>query len=122
MDVYVVNMQSELEKWLKELRKGSTKLAMLSLLGVGDMYGYELTRELSRITDGVITLKESNAYPALHTLESDGLIKSYWKETEVGMPPRKYYSITAEGRSFLDEMKIEWTKHSEAMEKVWKFK
>ena len=121
MDVYVVNMQSELEKWLKELRKGSTKLAMLSLLGTRDMYGYELTRELSLITDGVIALKESNAYPALHTLESDGLIKSYWKETEAGMPPRKYYSITADGRAFLDEMKIEWTKHSEAMEKVWKY-
>ncbi len=115
-------MQSELEKWLKELRKGSTKLAMLSLLSLRDMYGYELTRELSQITDGVITLKESNAYPALHTLEADGLIKSYWKETEAGMPPRKYYSITAEGRAFLDEMKKEWTKHSEAMEHVWKYK
>lgn len=122
MDVYVVNMQSELEKWLKELRKGSTKLAMLSLLGVRDMYGYELTRELSLITDGVITLKESNAYPALHTLEADSLIKSYWKETEAGMPPRKYYSITPEGLAFLDEMKKEWTKHSEAMENVWKFR
>ncbi len=118
----MVNMQSELEKWLKELRKGSTKLAMLSLLGVRDMYGYELTRELSLITDGVIALKESNAYPALHTLEADSLIKSYWKETEAGMPPRKYYSITPDGLSFLEEMKIEWTKHSEAMEKVWKFK
>lgn len=115
-------MQSELEKWLKELRKGSTKLAMLSLLSVRDMYGYELTRELSLMTDGVITLKESNAYPALHTLESDALIKSYWKETEAGMPPRKYYSITDGGRAFLDEMKKEWTKHSEAMEKVWKYK
>ncbi|MGE5403273.1 MAG: PadR family transcriptional regulator [Candidatus Doudnabacteria bacterium] len=115
-------MQSELEKWLKELRKGSTKLAMLSLLSVRDMYGYELTKELGQITDGVITLKESNAYPALHTLEADALIKSYWKETEAGMPPRKYYSITPAGRVFLDEMKAEWKKHSEAMEKVWEFK
>ena len=114
-------MQSDMEKWLKELRKGSTKLAMLSLLGARDMYGYELTKELSVITNGVIALKESNAYPALHTLEADGLIKSYWKETEAGMPPRKYYSITAAGRAFLDEMKKEWVKHGEAMENVWKY-
>jgi len=112
-------MQSELEKWLKELRKGSTKLAMLSLLCKRDMYGYEITRELSAITDGVISLKESNAYPALHTMEADGLIKSYWKETEHGMPPRKYYSITPDGKAFFEDMKREWKKHSEAMEKVW---
>jgi PadR family transcriptional regulator, regulatory protein PadR len=114
-------MQSDLEKWLKELRKGSTKLAMLTLLCKRDMYGYEITRELSIITDGVISLKESNAYPALHTMEADGLITSYWKETEPGMPPRKYYSITPAGRTFFDEMKVEWKKHSDAMEKVWQY-
>jgi PadR family transcriptional regulator PadR len=119
--VYVVTMQSELEKWLKELRKGSTKLAMLTLLCKRDMYGYEITRELSSITGGVISLKESNAYPALHTMEADGLIKSYWKETEPGMPPRKYYTITPEGKTFFEEMKKEWKKHSEAMEKVWQY-
>ena len=113
-------MQSELEKWIKELRKGSTKLAMLSLLEKRDMYGYELTRELNEVTEGVFSLKESNAYPALHLLEEEGLVKSYWKETEAGMPPRKYYSITPAGRSFLGDMKKEWTKHSEAMDKVWK--
>ena len=114
-------MQSELEKWLKELRKGSTKLAMLSLLCKRDMYGYEITRELGNITEGVIALKESNAYPALHTMETEGLIKSYWKETEAGMPPRKYYSITPQGREFFEDMKREWTKHNDAMDKVWKY-
>ena len=64
-------------------------MALLSLLGRRDMYGYDITRELSRITDGVFALTESNAYPALHQLETDSLISSYWKETEAGMPPRK---------------------------------
>ncbi|HEY3273983.1 MAG TPA: PadR family transcriptional regulator [Methanocella sp.] len=113
-------MKSELEKWVKELRKGSTRLAMLSLLEKGDMYGYELTRELNTLTDGVFSLKESNAYPALHLLEADGLIKSYWKETEAGMPPRKYYSIMPAGRSFLEDMKTEWKRHSEAMDRIWR--
>lgn len=113
-------MQSELEKWVKELRKGSTRLAMLSLLEKRDMYGYELTRELNEVTDNVFALKESNAYPALHLLEEDGLVRSYWKETEPGMPPRKYYSITPAGKAFLEDMKKEWKKHSDAMDKVWK--
>jgi PadR family transcriptional regulator, regulatory protein PadR len=114
-------MQSELEKWVKELRKGSTRLAMLSLLNARDMYGYELTHELNSLTDGVFSLRESNAYPALHILEEDGLISSYWKETEAGMPPRKYYRITPDGKALLEEMKNEWIKHGRAMEKVWTF-
>ena len=114
-------MPPELDKWIKELRKGSTRLAMLSLLDVRDMYGYELTHELNRLTDGVFTLRESNAYPALHILEGDGLVSSYWKEAGPGMPPRKYYSITPAGRAFLEEMKTEWKRHSQAMERVWAF-
>jgi len=115
-------MQSELEKWVKELRKGSTRLAMLSLLSARDMYGYELTHEMNGLTDGVFSLRESNAYPALHILEGDGLITSYWRETEAGMPPRKYYRITPAGNAFLEEMKNEWKKHSLAMEKIWEFR
>jgi PadR family transcriptional regulator PadR len=115
-------MKSELEKWVKELRKGSTRLAMLSLLSARDMYGYELTHEMNSLTDGVFSLRESNAYPALHILEEDGLITSYWRETEAGMPPRKYYNITPAGRAFLDEMKNEWKRHSLAMEKVWAYR
>ncbi|WP_424359389.1 PadR family transcriptional regulator [Methanocella sp. MCL-LM] len=115
-------MQTDLDKWLKELRKGSSKLAMLSLLSKRDMYGYEITRELNSITEGVISLKESNAYPILHTMETEELINSYWKESEAGMPPRKYYSITPQGRGFFDEMQREWQKHNDAMGKVWKYK
>jgi len=114
-------MSSDLEKWQKELRKGSTKMALLSLLGCRDMYGYEITRELSRVTGGAFALTESNAYPALHLMEADGLIDSYWKETEAGMPPRKYYRITSGGRAFFEEMKKEWLKHNEAMEKIWNY-
>lgn len=116
-----MKMQSDLEKWQKELRKGSTRMALLSLLGYRDMYGYELTREIGRVTGGVITLKENNAYPALHQMESEELVSSYWKETEAGMPPRKYYSITRQGRAFLEDMKLEWLKHNEAMDSIWKY-
>ncbi|OPY30027.1 MAG: lineage-specific thermal regulator protein [Methanocella sp. PtaU1.Bin125] len=114
-------MQSELEKWQKELRKGSTKMALLSLIGCRDMYGYEITRELSRITDNVFALTESNAYPALHLMENEQLITSYWKETEAGMPPRKYYRITPRGRAFFGEMKKEWMKHNEAMDRICQY-
>ena len=80
-------MQEDIDKWLKELKKGSTKLSILSLLRSGDKYGYELIHELEVRTAGVIVIKESNAYPALHSMESDGLVGGYWKETGEGIPP-----------------------------------
>lgn len=112
-------MQEDIEKWLKELKKGSTKLSLLSLLKSGDMYGYEIINTLDVRTDGVISIKESNAYPALHSMESDGLVQSYWKETGAGLPPRKYYSITGRGQSLLTEMIKEWNKYVQAMNNIW---
>ncbi|MCD1294680.1 PadR family transcriptional regulator [Methanocella sp. CWC-04] len=112
-------MREDIDKWLKELKKGSTKLSLLALLRTGDRYGYELISELEKRTSGVIVLKESNAYPALHSMESDGLVNSYWKETEEGLPPRKYYKITPKGEELLQEMIKEWKKYVLAMNKVW---
>jgi len=112
-------MQEDIDKWLKELKKGSTKLSILSLLRAGDKYGYELIHELEVRTAGVIVIKESNAYPALHSMESDGLVESYWKETGEGIPPRKYYRITTRGQGFLDDMIREWKRYVTAMDGVW---
>ena len=112
-------MQEEIDKWLKELKKGSTKLSILSLLRKGDKYGYELIHELEERSDGIIVIKESNAYPALHAMESDGLVESYWKETGEGIPPRKYYRITPRGTEFLDSMIREWKRYVKAMDGIW---
>ncbi|HMK46014.1 MAG TPA: PadR family transcriptional regulator [Methanocella sp.] len=112
-------MQEDIDKWLKELKKGSTKLSILSLLHSGDKYGYELIHELEVRSGGVITIKESNAYPALHTMESDGLVESYWKESGEGIPPRKYYRITSKGREFLSGMIREWKRYVKAIDDIW---
>jgi PadR family transcriptional regulator PadR len=112
-------MQEDVDKWLKELKKGSTKLSILSLLRSGDKYGYELIHELEAKTGGVLVIKESNAYPALHSMEDDGLVTSYWKETEAGLPPRKYYKITDKGEKLYVEMIKEWKKYVQAMDNVW---
>jgi PadR family transcriptional regulator, regulatory protein PadR len=124
--VHIVNMcigddmRDEIEKWLKELKKGSTRLCILSLLNSGDRYGYELIQELESRTGGAIILKESNAYPALHSMEEDGLVTSYWKETGEGLPPRKYYKISERGSELLSEMIAEWEKYVQAMENLWR--
>ena len=62
-------MQEDLDKWLNELKKGTTRYSILAILRDGDMYGYELRQEFETRTKGVIVLTEGNAYPALHKME-----------------------------------------------------
>ena len=36
-------------------------------------------------------------------------VSSTWQESAEGLPPRKYYSITAKGREYILAMSEEWT-------------
>jgi len=115
-------MQDDVDKWLKELKRGATKFSILAILRDGDAYGYELRQEFKVRTGNVMELTEGNAYPALHSMENSGLVTSYWKESESGLPARKYYHITDKGEQFLNEMIGEWSKYTVAMNNVWRRK
>ena len=83
-----------------DMRRGSTTVLVLSLLTERPMYGYQISKELSTRSDGVFDFKEGTLYPALHRMEKDGLLSSYWEVVEEG-PSRKYYTITDRGRDAL---------------------
>jgi len=101
----------------KELMKGSTTMLVLKLLSTGDMYGYQMIKELEQRSDNTFTLKEGTLYPILHGLESQGMIEAYWEDT-VSARKRKYYGITKNGRKLLEEKEKEWKIYSNAVEKV----
>ena len=83
-----------------QIRKGSTSTLILSLLSEEPMYGYQITQELQRRSEGYFEMKEGLLYPALHRMEQDGLLKSEWRSV-AGSRRRKYYFITEEGRKAL---------------------
>ncbi|WP_041808237.1 PadR family transcriptional regulator [Evansella cellulosilytica] len=101
----------------RELVKGSTSLILLQLLNEKDMYGYELVKEMEKRSEYTLQVKEGTLYPALHKLEKQLLIQSYWKEQEKG-PARKYYSITDEGTEILHQKTSEWKKFVKTIDKV----
>ena len=80
----------------KELSKGSTSLLVLSVLESGDMYGYQIIKEIEARSEFVFSLKEGTLYPILHAFEKDGYVTSYWIENESARK-RKYYRITDKG-------------------------
>ncbi|MFI7130976.1 PadR family transcriptional regulator [Nonomuraea sp. NPDC050153] len=92
----------------RELARGTTELAVLSVLDVRRRYGYELLKLLRQAGEGVLEVKEGTLYPLLHRLEDAGHIQATW-EAEGRARPRKYYVITPDGRTYLALLRAEWS-------------
>ena len=92
---------------LQQVRKGSTPLLILSVLAGEKMYGYQIMRELEQRSNGYFTMTAALLYPALHQLETDGLVESEWQEIP-GKRRRKYYTITSKGKKALAVSQAEW--------------
>lgn len=70
----------------------------------GETYGYEITRKVEEITEGVIKINEGALYPILHKLVNNGVLESYFKIPDNGRP-RKYYKL-AEGNGNVHDMNL----------------
>lgn len=106
------------DRWITELKRGGTKLAILQLIREADRYGYEIVSELAGHSGGELALAEGNVYPGLHALERDGLVASYWREMEPGVPPRKYYRITRAGIAQHDAMVGAWNNYTRSLNRL----
>lgn len=56
----------------------------------------------------MIASTESTVYPLLRRLQKENYLQSTWQESAEGLPPRKYYSLTPEGKEYLEAMNHEW--------------
>ena len=72
----------------KELTKGSSSLLVLSVLEKGNMYGYQIIKEIEIQSEFVFSFKEGTLYPILHNFEKEGLVKSYWETADSGRKRR----------------------------------
>lgn len=102
---------------MKKQNLEHTRLLVLSLLGSGDMYGYQMIVELERRSDGTFAMKEGTLYPVLHGLEKDGLVDAYEQAAPTGRM-RKYYHLTRKGREALKTEAEEWKRYASAVDAV----
>ncbi len=75
--------------------------------------GTLILQELSKYP--IITSTESTVYPLLRRLQKENYLQSTWQESTEGLPPRKYYSLTPDGKNYLDAMNTEWENLLNAM-------
>lgn len=98
-----------------QLKRGTLEMCVLSIVSRNDCYGYELVNQISEcmhITEGTI-------YPLLKRLKDGGSINSYIVESQEG-PPRKYYSITEDGRQEQRKLETEWNDFTKNVDKLLK--
>jgi transcriptional regulator len=88
------------------LLTGMLETIVLEVLSRGPSYGYEICQTAQERSRGLFELKEGSLYPALHRLERQKLLSSYWEEAENRR--RKYYKLTLAGQRALQARRREW--------------
>lgn len=94
------------ERAKTQMRKGVLELCILSIISRDDCYASEIIAELK---EAEMIVVEGTLYPLLTRLKNAGLLSYRWEESTSG-PPRKYYDITPQGETFLNELKETWNK------------
>lgn len=105
-------MSNLLESLVTELKRGSLTLAVLGSLDK-PCYGYELLQILQGKS---VEIEANTLYPLLRRLEGQGLLNSVWDTGE--SRPRKYYSLSEEGRDIFIKLRKEWVSMHRSMEKI----
>ena len=92
-----------------DLIRGNVTTIILGSLWNRDRYGYDILKEIELKSEGQYKLKQPTLYNQLKRLEKQGLISSYDGDPDdTGGGRRRYYSLTAEGRSFLEKERSEY--------------
>ncbi len=82
---------------------GITELLILFFLNQKDCYVYEITKAVSELSEGSLSISQNTIYTATYKLENERKISEYSKL--VGRKrTRVYYHIEPEGRQYLEEL------------------
>ena len=95
---------------------GTVEMLILEVISGGPSYGYEIVQMVTGRSAGYFELKEGSLYPALHRLERQKLLASFWEEADGRR--RKYYKLTPAGRKALAARKREWRQFARGVEGV----
>lgn len=100
-----------IENTKAQMRKGLLELCVLAIIAQEEVYPSDI---ITRLKEAQLIVVEGTMYPLLTRLKNAGFLSYQWRES-TGGPPRKYYSITALGTEFLDELKKTWSELNNAV-------
>ena len=100
---------------MTEMLKGTLEGIVLALLIGKPAYGYEITALLR--ANGFSDIAEGTIYAILVRIEQRGLVTVEKRPSEKG-PPRKVYSLNAQGRDYLEEFWRTWSFLTERLDQL----
>ena len=102
-------------KQMTEMLKGTLEGIVLAILAVRPAYGYEITARLRE--RGFSDIAEGTVYALLVRIEQRGFADVEKVPSEKG-PPRKVYSLNAQGGAYLEEFWRSWRFLTERIEQL----
>lgn len=100
-----------------EIPRGQLPIIILSTLFECDKYGYEIINDIKQKSDGKLVIKQPSLYSSLRRMEEQGLISSYWRDSELG-GRRHYYSITDYGKKYADKWQTDFVSTQNSFNKL----
>jgi len=102
-------------KQMTEMLKGTLEGIVLAIVSNRPAYGYEITAWLRE--QGFSDIAEGTIYALLVRIEKRGLVDVEKVPSEKG-PPRKVYSLNAQGQEYLEEFWGTWSFLTERLEQL----
>lgn len=99
------------------LVQGTLDMLILSRLAQGPMHGFGIAEHVHEISGDVLRVEEGSLYPALHRLETQGLITSEWGSSENNRRAR-FYRLTPKGRKQVSVEISNWRRLVAAIDRV----
>jgi transcriptional regulator len=92
-----------------DLPQGTLDLLILKIVALAPLHGYGIAQRIQQVSREVLQIQQGSLYPALHRLESRGLLTAQWKATDTGRDA-KFYRLTPKGRKQLKDETESWAR------------
>jgi PadR family transcriptional regulator, regulatory protein PadR len=96
------------------LLQGTLDLLILKTLVTGELHGLGISRRVQQITGGTFVVKPGSLFPALHRMQEEGWVSSFWGDSENNRRA-KYYRLTKAGRKQFEVETKRWDRISWAI-------
>ena len=104
----------DIQNTQSQMRKGILEFCILSIIKRDEVYPSDIAEKMKSANLNVL---EGTLYPLLTRLKNAGLLTYRWVESVSG-PPRKYFSLTDEGVTFLHELEKTWKELADAVDQI----
>jgi len=97
-----------------DLVQGTLDLLILKTMAAEPMHGWAIAQRIRNVSKNILQVNQGALYPALHRLEQQGWITAVWGESENNRRA-KYYSLTKDGKKYLQREEKNWDRLSKAI-------